>query len=183
MFEEIDVDFADAPVSGGVGGARAATISLMFAGRESTLERLRPVFEKMSGNVFQIGNTPGQGQAMKIANNFLSGTAMAATAEAVAFGTAQGLDMQLMLDVFNVSSGQNTATRDKYPQQVVTGKYTAGFRNTQMLKDCSLYLESVREAASAEALGAMVTGLWEQHSAAEPDADISRIYPFFKGES
>ena len=177
---EVGVDFVDAPVSGGVSGAKAATISLMFSGQESTLHRLRPVLGHMSANVFLIGTTPGQGQAMKIANNFLSGTAMAATSEAIAFGTAQGLDMQLMLDVINVSSGQNTATRDKFPQRVVTQTYDAGFRNTQMLKDCRLYLESVQASGSAEQIGSLVTGMWERHSDAEPDADIARIYPFIK---
>ena len=65
--------------------------------------------------MFQVGTEPGQAQAMKILNNFLSGTAMAATSEAIAFGVREGLDMQTMLDVLNVSSGQNTATRDKFP--------------------------------------------------------------------
>jgi 3-hydroxyisobutyrate dehydrogenase len=175
------LDFVDAPVSGGVAGARAATISLMFSGREETLERLRPVFDKMSANVFLIGTEPGQGQAMKIANNFLSGTAMAATCEAVAFGTSQGLDMQLMLDVLNVSSGQNTASRDKFPQQVVTEKFTAGFRNTQMRKDCRLYLESVNAAGTASEIGSLVTSMWDRHSEAEPDADITMMYKFLQG--
>lgn len=174
------LDFVDAPVSGGVAGARAATISLMFSGQEDTLERLRPVFDKMSANVFLIGTTPGQGQAMKIANNFLSGTAMAATCEAVAFGTSQGLDMKLMLDVLNVSSGQNTASRDKFPQQVATENYQAGFRNTQMRKDCRLYLESVVAAGTADEIGSLVTSMWDRHSEAEPDADITKMYPFLR---
>lgn len=174
------IDFVDAPVSGGVAGAKAATISLMFSGQRETLDRLQPVFAHMSSNVFFIGPTPGQGQAMKIANNFLSATAMAATSEAVAFGTSQGLDMQLMLDVINVSSGQNTASRDKFPQRVVTETYDAGFRNTQMLKDCSLYLQCVKAAGTADELGTLVTSMWDRHSAAEPDADITRIYPFIR---
>ncbi len=177
---EAGIDFVDAPVSGGVSGAQAATISLMFSGQADTLERLRPTLSHMSSNVFFIGPTPGQGQAMKIANNFLSGTAMAATSEAIAFGTSQGLDMQLMLDVINVSSGQNTATRDKFPQRVVTETYDAGFRNTQMLKDCRLYLESVQASGTADEIGALVTSMWERHSDAEPDADIARIYPFIR---
>ena len=105
---------------------------------------------------------------------------MAATSEAIAFGTSQGLDMQLMLDVINVSSGQNTATRDKFPQRVVTETYDAGFRNTQMLKDCRLYLESVQASGTADEIGALVTSMWERHSDAEPDADIARIYPFIR---
>lgn len=177
---EAGIEFVDAPVSGGVAGAKAATISLMFSGQAQTLDRLGNVFSLMSANQFHIGPTPGQGQAMKIANNFLSATAMAATSEAVAFGTSQGLDMKTMLDVINVSSGQNTATRDKFPSRVLTETYDAGFRNDQMEKDCRLYLESVSAAGTADLIGAVVKGIWSHHNEVEPAADIARIYPFIR---
>ncbi|NKC12521.1 MAG: NAD-binding protein [Gammaproteobacteria bacterium] len=174
------MEFADAPVSGGVAGAEAATLSLMFSGRAQTFDRLLLWFKTMSSNQFHVGTTPGQGQAMKIANNFLSATAMAATSEAVAFGTSQGLEMKTMLDVINVSSGQNTATRDKFPQRVLTQTYDAGFRNDQMEKDCRLYLQSVQAAGTADRLGEVVKAMWTHHNEAEPAADISRIYPFIR---
>jgi 3-hydroxyisobutyrate dehydrogenase len=177
---EAHIEFVDAPVSGGVAGARNATISLMFSGQAQTLERLGALFSSMSGNQFHVGSTPGQGQAMKVANNFLSATAMAATSEAVAFGTSQGLDMKTMLDVINVSSGQNTATRDKFPQRVLTETFDAGFRNDQMEKDCRLYLESVTAAGTSDQIGAVVKGIWSHHNEAEPAADIARIYPFIR---
>src|SRR5690606_16746650 len=104
------IGYYDAPVSGGTAGAKAATISVMFAGPKAEYERYKPILSAMSKNPFFIGEEPGQGQAMKILNNFLSATAMTATSEAIAFGVKQGLDMKLMLDVLNVSSGQNTAT-------------------------------------------------------------------------
>ena len=74
-------------------------------------------------------------QALKLANNFLSATALAATSEAVAFGVSVGLDLATMVEVLDASSGQSAATSDKFPNHVVTGRYAAGFANTLMAKD------------------------------------------------
>ena len=87
----IGVAYADGPVSGGTAGAKARTISLMFAGPDAVLEAHRPVFEAFAGNIFHVGSTAGQGQAMKLLNNFLSATALASTSEALAFGRAHDL--------------------------------------------------------------------------------------------
>jgi 3-hydroxyisobutyrate dehydrogenase len=177
---ELGIEYVDAPVSGGVSGARAGTISVMYSGTAETLAALRPVFESMSGAIFDIGREPGQGQAMKVLNNFLSGTAMAATAEAVAFGEAAGLDMATMLDVLNVSTGRNTATSDKFVNRVLTGTFDAGFTCTQMDKDMKLYREGVAETGVSDSVSESVARLWTQFDEAEPGADISRIYPFIR---
>ena len=87
---------------------------------------------------------------MKLLNNFLSATALAATSEALAFGAAYGLDMQTMLDVVNVSSGRNSATDDKFPNRVLTGTYDTGFFTHLMAKDVRLF-NSRRPARSAPA--------------------------------
>ena len=110
-------------MSGGAAGAAAGTISLMFAGPDAVLDAHRPVFEAIAGNIFHVGTKPGQGQAMKLLNNFLSATALASTSEALAFGRAHGLDLAMMVDVLNVSSGRNSATVDKFPRRVLTGTY------------------------------------------------------------
>ncbi len=86
----VGVTYTDGPVSGGVAGARAATISMMFAGPADVLEANRPVLEAIAGNVFHVGTRAGQGQAMKLLNNYLSATALAATSEAIAFGVGGG---------------------------------------------------------------------------------------------
>ncbi len=86
------IAYVDGPVSGGVAGARAGTISLMFGGPADVLDAHRPVLEAFAGNVFHVGERAGQGQAMKLLNNFLSATALAATSEALAFGEAHGLE-------------------------------------------------------------------------------------------
>ena len=172
------IEYVDAPISGGVSGAVNATLSIMYSGSEGTFEKLRPVFESMAGHVFRVGSRPGQGQAMKVLNNFLSGTAMAATAEAVAFGVREGLDMGMILDVVNVSSGRNTATADKFPNRVLTGTYDAGFASTQLNKDLRLYRDAAHATGASCPVSPAVFELWQRLEAYEPNADITRIYPF-----
>ena len=174
------VEYVDAPVSGGVSGAVDATLAIMYSGSETTFETLRPIFESMAGNVFRVGSRPGQGQAMKVLNNFLSGTAMAATAEAVAFGVRQGLDMKMILDVVNASSGRNTATTDKFPNRVLTGTYDAGFHSTQLDKDLGLYRDAAEAIGASRPVSPAVSDLWRRLEAHEPNADISRVYPFVR---
>ena len=109
--------YIDAPVSGGQAGARAATITVMWAGPGEELERHRDVLLSFCKNPFHVGAAPGQGQALKIINNFLSGTAMAATSEAVLYGLAQGLAMATMLAVIHVPTCAHPAARAKLPNR------------------------------------------------------------------
>ena len=136
------IAYVDAPVSGGVAGARARTLSVMYAGRAQACESVEPVLAGLSDRRRRVGDRPGMAQALKLANNFLSATALAATSEAVAFGISVGLDMGTMVEVLNASSGQSAATSDKFPNHVLTGRYAAGFANSLMSKDLKLYLGS-----------------------------------------
>ena len=172
--------YIDAPVSGGVAGAANATIALMFSGSAEDLERLRPVLGAISKRCFHVGTEPGQGQAMKLLNNYLSAVALTATSEAVSFGLTQGLDMKMMLDVLNASSGQNTATSDKFPNRILPGLYNAQFVNTLLLKDLTLYGENVVAAGTANRLGQVVLEIWRRFATAEPGADFTRIFPFVR---
>ena len=86
---------------------------------------------------------------MKLANNFLSATALAATSEAIAFGLAHGLDMATMIDVLNVSTGRNSATVDKFPNRILTGTYDAGFSTAHMTKDVGLFVDGAASAGTA----------------------------------
>lgn len=175
------VAYLDAPVSGGTAGAKAGTISMMYSGPRETYDRLRPLMQSMSKNVFFIGEEPGQGQAMKLLNNFLSGTAMAATSEAISFGLTQGLEMATMIEVLNVSSGQSTATSDKFKNRIQHGRYDSGFRNTLLLKDLTLYLENARAAGVADGVSTTVQGLVGRFVEAEPGEDYCRLFPFVQG--
>src|SRR3546814_1036166 len=109
----------DAPVSGGVGGAVKGTLAVMVSGDRATWERLEPVF-KVIGKPFFVGEEAGQGQTMKIINNLLSATAMAASAEAFVMGAKAGLDPDIMVDVISAGSGRNTAVTDKFPTAILT---------------------------------------------------------------
>jgi 3-hydroxyisobutyrate dehydrogenase-like beta-hydroxyacid dehydrogenase len=174
------VTYIDAPVSGGQAGAVAGTITLMWAGPGAELERHRTVIAAFCKNPFHVGETPGQGQALKLINNFLSGTAMAATSEAVLYGLSQGLDMETMLDVVNVSTGVNSATRDKFPQRIVTGSYDAGFKTALLAKDVTLYLDNARAAGAPHDLGAVVAALWQACDRALPDSDFTRVFEYLR---
>ncbi|NUS82047.1 MAG: NAD(P)-dependent oxidoreductase [Streptomyces sp.] len=170
--------YVDAPVSGGIAGARNRTLMVMYAGPDADCAHVEPVLAGLSDRRRRVGDRPGQAQALKLANNFLSATALAATSEAVAFGQAAGLDMAVMLDVLNASSGRSGATADKFPDEVLTGRYAAGFSNTLMAKDVRLYLREVGRLGGATAVASVMETVWEAFSAAEPGADFTRIYPF-----
>ena len=175
------VDYVDAPVSGGVAGARARTLTVMYAGSDGACARAELVLAALSDRRARVGDRPGLGQAMKLANNFLSATALAATSEAIAFGRSVGLDPATMLDVLATSSGQNTAVTDKFPNHVLTGRYASGFANTLMAKDVRLYVHAVEEGKGAGAIGTVTAATWEAFAAAEPGVDFTRIFPFVEG--
>ena len=178
LLAEAGIGYVDAPVSGGVAGARARTLSVMYAGTDEACAAVEPVLAGLSDRTRRVGDRPGMGQALKLLNNFLSATALAATSEAIAFGRSVGLDMGTMLEVLNASSGQSVATSDKFPNHVLTGTYAAGFANSLMAKDVRLYLGAVQTQDSPSVLGPVVTSVWERFAEDEPGADFTRIYPF-----
>lgn len=173
------IDFADAPVSGGRAGALAATITLIWSGSKDAMESHKAVIDAFCGNPFHVGDEPGQGQALKLLNNFLSGTAMAATSEAVTFGLAHGLDMATILDVVNVSTGRNTASADKFPKRILTGTYDAGFFAEHLNKDVQLYINEVRMAKTPAGIGTAVSDIWQGAADEfEPGTDFTRIFEY-----
>ncbi len=174
------ITYIDAPVSGGQAGARAGTITIMLAGPKPVVDAHNDVFKSFSANPFHVGETPGQGQALKILNNFLSGTAMAATSEAMLYGLSEGLDMKTMLDVVNVSTGQNTASLDKFPKRILSGSFDAGFKTALLAKDVRLFLDNATAAGTPVRIGEAVTRLWEDTNRALPDSDFTRVYEFIR---
>lgn len=178
LLEPAGVTYCDGPVSGGAAGARAATISLMFGGPSSVLDAHRSLLGSFTGKVFHVGDKAGQGQAMKLANNFLSATALAATSEAIAFGVAHALDMATMIDVLNVSTGRNSATSDKFPSRILTGTYDAGFSTAHMTKDVGLFVEGAADASSVATVAAAVNETWLGCDAALPASDFTEIWRY-----
>lgn len=142
----------DAPVSGGVKGAAAGKLTLMASGPVKALERVRPLLETL-GKLYVLGEKPGLGQTVKLANNLMSAASLAIAAEALAMGVKAGVDPAAMLDVLNASSGRNSATQDKIPKHVLNRRFDFGFANALSFKDVRLCLDE------AEALGVpMVVG-------------------------
>ncbi len=174
------IAFLDAPVSGGTRGAAEGTLAMMAAGDSRLFEDLEPMLGIMARNLFHVGDTPGQGQAMKLLNNMLSGAAMAATTEAVVFGEARGLDPETMMAVLNVSTGRNTATGDKFPNRIIPGRFDAGFTIDLLSKDLDLFLDAVGESGTGAPVGAAVGERLRAMKHAMPGADFTRIYTFHK---
>ena len=142
----------DAPVSGGVKGAAAGKLAIMASGPAPAMARVRPLLEVL-GKVYELGEKPGLGQTVKLANNLMSAASLAIAAEALAMGVKAGVDPAAMLDVLNASSGRNSATQDKIPKHVLNRRFDFGFANALSFKDVRLCLDE------AEALGVpMVVG-------------------------
>jgi len=144
--------YADAPVSGGVAGATKGTLAVMVACPKAVFEELEPVL-KTFGKVFHLGETAGQAQTMKLANNLLAAAAIAVSSEAMVMGVKAGLDPKLMLEVLNAGTGRNSATQDKFPRAILPGTFDFGFATGLSYKDVRLCIDE------AEALGVpMVVG-------------------------
>mgnify|MGYP001827089814 CR=1 FL=1 len=175
------IGFGDAPVSGGRAGAIKASMSLMFSGEQAVFDDHLEVFKSFAANPYPVGDEPGQGHTIKLLNNFMSATNMAATSEAVAFGVSQGLDMKMILDVVNVSSGQNSASLDKFPNRILTETYDAGFFAELLNKDVQLYITNVRKAGTASDVGEAVATVWQEGmDSFEPKTDFTNIYKFIR---
>lgn len=146
------VSYIDAPVSGGLKGAREGTLAIMVACAKPVYMATEELLKNF-GKVFHLGEIPGQAQTMKLANNLLAGAAIALTSEAMVMGVKAGLDPKVMLDVLNTSTGRNSATQDKFPRSVLPGTFDFGFTTGLSYKDVSLCIDE------AEALGVpMVVG-------------------------
>jgi 3-hydroxyisobutyrate dehydrogenase-like beta-hydroxyacid dehydrogenase len=150
----------DSPVSGGVGGAEKGTLAVMASGPKADFEAIKPALEVI-GKVFFIGEKPGSGQTMKLANNFLSATAMVATSEAVVMGVKSGLDPNVMIEVINAGSGLNTASRDKFPRAVLPRSFDFGFATGLMVKDVRLCLDEMKSLGLSMEVAEAVGRLWE----------------------
>jgi len=161
----------DSPVSGGVAGAQKGTLAVMLACPPDRREMLEAILPAL-GKVFYLGERPGLGQTMKLANNLLSATAMAITCEAVVMGVKAGLDARQMIDIINAGSGRNTATDGKFPRSILPRTFDYGFTNGHMYKDVKLCLEVAEEVGVPMWVGAAVRQLWAysaNHMGADTD--------------
>jgi 3-hydroxyisobutyrate dehydrogenase len=165
----------DCPVSGGVHGAAAGTLALMVSGPRTEFESLRTVLEAL-GRPFLVGEAPGAGQTMKLVNNMLAATTLAATAEAVVMGVRAGLDPAVMIEVLNAGSGGTHASRDKFPRAVLPRTFDYGFAAGLMAKDMRLYLEEARSLRVPTEIAAAIDACWRATVASQgADADFTTV--------
>src|SRR6266478_2345628 len=150
----------DSPVSGGVSGAEKGTLAVMVSGPRADFDAIKPALEVI-GKVFFIGEKPGSGQTMKLANNLLSATAVVATSEAVVMGVKSGLDPNVMIEVINAGSGMNTASRDKFPRAILPRSFDFGFATGLMVKDVRLALDEMKSLGLSMEVAEAVGRLWE----------------------
>jgi 3-hydroxyisobutyrate dehydrogenase len=186
--EQAGFDFVDAPVSGGVGGAEAGTLTFMCGGTEAAFERARPILEKMGKRVVLAG-AAGAGQAAKICNNMLLAISMIGTCEAFVLAEKLGLDAQKLFDIASASSGQcwSLTTYCPVPGPVPTAPsnrdYGGGFASALMLKDLKLAQTAAQSAGAATPLGAEAAQLYSLFAAkGHGGLDFSGIIRMLRGE-
>jgi len=173
----------DAPVSGGVAGARSGSLAMMVSGEPTLFDSMRPLLDRIAAHVFLVGEQPGQGQAMKLLNNYVSATALAATCEGVLFGVRHGLDPARVVDVLNVSTGRTTASSDKFPRAILSGTFDFGFAGALMAKDVALFLERAALLDTPRDVATAVAELWERFNRACPGDDFTALYRFLDAPS
>ncbi len=181
------VDMVDAPVSGGVGGAAAGTLTFMVGGSDKAFERAKPYLDIMGKNIVHAGG-PGNGQAAKICNNMILGISMIGVSEAFVLAEKLGLDHQSLFDIASTASGQcwSLTSYCPVPGPVETSPanrdYQAGFTAAMMLKDLKLAQNAAQEAGAATPLGAEAAALYSLFdSAGQGDVDFSGIINFIRG--
>ena len=165
----------DAPVSGGITGAAKGTLAVMVSCPEESFAVVKPVLEHL-GKIFFMGTKPGQGQTMKLLNNLLSATAMAASSEAVVMGVKAGLDAKQVVDVINSGTGRNTATEDKFPRFVLPRTFNLGFAIGLLNKDVRLCMEEAEALGMPMVVGSAVRQLLAIATATEGEnADMTEL--------
>jgi len=179
----------DAPVSGGVGGAKAASLTFMVGGSEEAFALGEPILAKMGRRIVHCGGA-GNGQAAKICNNMILGISMLAVSEAFVLGEKLGLSHQALYDVASTSSGQCWSLTTycpvpgPVPNSPANNGYKAGFASALMLKDMKLSQEAAQAVNASTPLGAAAAQLYGLHNAlADGGADFSDIINMLRGRS
>ena len=159
----------DAPVSGGVGGAEAGTLTFMVGGEAADYERAKPVLQAMGKNIVHCG-AAGNGQVAKICNNMMLAIEMIATSEGMTLAAKLGMDPKVFASIVNTSSGRcwSSDTYNPYPgvlENAPAGRgYSGGFGADLMLKDLTLVTDAAKAAKQPVLLGALAQQIYQKHS-------------------
>lgn len=177
----------DCPVSGGTGGAKAATLTFMAGGEEAAFARARPILECMGKRIVHCG-AAGAGQAAKICNNMMAGINMVAASEGFALAERLGLSAQALFDVVSTSSGQTATVTGYCPvpglveRAASNNDYKPGFALALMLKDLRLAQSAAASVGATSPMGALAVQLYTLHALAGQDSkDFSHIYTMIRG--
>ncbi|MDW4496846.1 3-hydroxyisobutyrate dehydrogenase [Sulfitobacter sp. D35] len=181
------IEVVDAPVSGGIGGAAAGTLTFMAGGSEAAFARAEPLFDIMGQKAVHCG-AAGAGQSAKICNNMILGVTMIATCEAFALADKLGLDRQKMFDVVSTSSGSSWSMNTYCPAPGVgptspsDNDYTPGFAAELMLKDLGLSQQAAEASNADTPMGALAHDLYRRFVEDEDGRgrDFSAMLPRFE---
>ena len=177
---ELGIDFLDAPVSGGTGGAIAGSLTFIVGGSNEAFAKAEPILAVMGKNIFHAGDH-GAGQVAKICNNMLLGILMAGTAEAINLGVKNGLDPKVLSDIMLQSSGRNWTLEvyNPYPQVMEnvpsSNGYQGGFMSKLMQKDLNLAMQTAQDVHVDTPMGAKATELYQAHTVEHGEKDFSSI--------
>jgi 3-hydroxyisobutyrate dehydrogenase len=182
------IDFLDAPVSGGVGGATGGTLTFMVGGEDAAFQRAKPILDKMGKNIFHAGGA-GNGQAAKICNNLLLAISMIGTCEAFVLAEKLGLDHETLFKISSTASGQCWSLTSycpvpgPVPASPANRDYQAGFTAAMMLKDLKLAQAAAQASGAATPMGAQATALYTLfESAGAGGRDFSGIIQLLRGQ-
>jgi 3-hydroxyisobutyrate dehydrogenase len=185
--EEKGLMMLDAPVSGGVTGAAAGTLTFMVGGSERAFVRAESILQKMGKTIVHAGG-PGNGQAAKICNNMILGVSMIAVSEAFVLAEQLGLDHQKLFDISSKSSGQCWSLTSycpvpgPVPASPANRDYQAGFTAAMMLKDLNLAQAAAKAAGAKTELGATAARIYSRYAeSGEAGRDFSGIIRFVRG--
>ena len=178
----------DAPVSGGVAGAEAGTLTFMVGGGDDAFERAQPVLERMGKTIVHAGG-PGNGQAAKICNNMILGASIIVVSEAFLLAEKLGLEAQKLFDISSKSSGQCWSMTSycpvpgPVPASPANRDYKAGFTAAMMLKDLKLAQAAARATRATTPLGAGAAAVYERfvESSSDGSVDFSGIIRYLRG--
>ena len=185
---ESGYEMIDAPVSGGVTGAVAGTLTFMVGGTAAGFERARPILSAMGRNVVHLGG-PGHGQATKICNNMMAGIAITAASEVFCLGEALGLDPKKLYNVLSTSTGQTWMMDHMLPVPGIVDSaasnrnFAPGFKAALMAKDLGLSQSAAAETGTSTPLGANAAALFRilcDNGAGE--LDCSAVYKLLHGD-
>lgn len=180
------LDFVNAPVSGGVAGAQAGTLTFIVGGTDAAFEKARQVLQHMGKNIFHAGKA-GDGQMAKICNNLMLGILMSGTCEALNLGIDNGLDPEVLSNIMLQSSGRNWALELYNPCPGVmenvpaSHDYKPGFMSQLMQKDLGLGIDAALKSQSSIPMGSLARNLYAYHNAnGNQERDFSSLFEFYR---